>query len=198
MNQVTIYGGSFNPPHLGHAAVIRTLLDHFPNYEIWLMPSGERLDKKFNVSGKHRRNMLEIMIKDLFSSDQKRIKIDVSELRLPQPTNTYQTKSILEKQYPEHKFYFVIGAELVPEIKTKWVNGEKLYHSANFIVIDNNRIALIQSLPHAIVLKINEVINISSTKIRSLIASGNFAIPQLIPKIIHYIRENNLYLDDQR
>lgn len=57
---IYIFGAAFDPPHVGHSAIVRALL-HYKNPEkIILIPSGTRDDKNYHVSDEHRLAMLEM------------------------------------------------------------------------------------------------------------------------------------------
>ena len=43
---VALYGGAFDPPHLGHLSIINELQNIEFIQEVWLLPSGDREDKK--------------------------------------------------------------------------------------------------------------------------------------------------------
>ncbi|MBI4991704.1 MAG: nicotinate (nicotinamide) nucleotide adenylyltransferase [Candidatus Harrisonbacteria bacterium] len=193
--RIVIFGGAFNPPHLGHVSVIRSVLKKFPCDEIWVMPSADRHDKAMSVSGQHRFKMVEILIKELFQDAKVPIKIPTLELDRPKLTTTYETKTELENQYPDFEFYFVVGSDSFNDIKTKWVNGEKLYKEANFIVLVRPGISLPENLPkNVMVLERNlDPSNFSSTDVRSLIASGKPVSQYLSKGVSEYIKENNLY-----
>ena len=194
--KILIFGGAFNPPHLDHASIIGTLLKQFPCDEIWVMPSADRHDKTIGVSGEHRLKMIEIFIKELFPNPKVPIIISTLELNRPKLTTTYETKLELEKSYPDYEFYFVVGADSFNDIKTKWVNGEKLYKEARFIVLPRPGILLPESTPdNAFVLqnKNNDAPDISSTIIRSLIKEGKSIGEHTAKAVVEYIKNNNLY-----
>jgi len=62
---IYIFGAAFDPPHVGHSAIVRALL-HYKNPEqIILMPSGKRNDKNYHVSDEHRLAMLEMFVSEI-------------------------------------------------------------------------------------------------------------------------------------
>lgn len=70
---IYIFWAAFDPPHVGHSAIVRALL-HFRNPEkIVLIPSGKRNDKIYNVSDDHRLAMLDIFVREI---DDDRVVID--------------------------------------------------------------------------------------------------------------------------
>lgn len=194
--KIVIYGGSFNPPHLGHASVIKALLRLFPCDEIWIMPSGERRDKKIGMPGKYRLAMLKIMLKELFSRSKTSIKLSSLELRRPALTTTYQTLKELEARYPDGDFYFCGGSSLLSDIRKKWVNGKKLYDTAHFVVMMKPNSSLPKKLPKHITFldgKGVKLINTSSTLLRNLVRRGVSKVPGITRGVEAYIKKNKLY-----
>mgnify|MGYP001593179276 CR=1 FL=1 len=188
--QIALYGGTFSPPHLGHASVIEALLRLFPCDEVWVMPSADRHDKTVTASGEHRVKMLDIMIAELFPKPKISILISDFELRLNKPTVTYETLKLLKEKYLNHEFHFVIGSENLGVIETKWINGKKLFQEAGFIAIKNPLVPLPNKLPPHITI-INDVAwsDISSTFVRKLLAQGYSGLPYLTKGVAEYIKD---------
>ena len=195
VRRVVIYGGSFNPPHVGHAIAMEAVLRNFKCDEIWIMPSSERLDKRIGVSGKDRVAMLKIMIKEFFAKSKSPIKISMLELNRPGLTTTYATKSELEKRYPKNRFYFLIGSELLWNIRDKWVEGKELWSSANFLAIRRPGTKVPPKMPPNIKLVDKDIIwlNISSTLVRNFIKKSHSGIPYIHPQVAAYIKKHGLY-----
>lgn len=57
---IYVFGAAFDPPHVGHSAIVRALLHYKSPEKIILMPSGKRNDKNYHVSDEHRLAMLEM------------------------------------------------------------------------------------------------------------------------------------------
>src|SRR3989344_2688676 len=186
--RIGLYGGTFSPPHLGHASVIEALLRSFSCDEIWVIPSADRLDKKTSASGEHRIKMIELMIGELFPYPTTSVVVSDFELKLNKPTVTYETLKLLKEKYPSHEFYFVLGSENLDVIETKWVNGKKLFQKARFIAIKNPLSPLPKRLPPYLI-TIDDIpwTNISSTFIRKLLAQKYSGIPYITNGVSEYI-----------
>src|SRR3989344_4911801 len=191
--QIALYGGTFSPPHLGHASVVEALLRLFTCDEIWIMPSTDRRDKSVSIAAEHRIKMLKIMIAELFPKLKIPILISDFELRLKKPTVTYKTLKLLKEKYSNHGFHFVIGSENLGVIETKWVNGKKLFQEADFIAIKNPLVSLPNKLPSRITI-IDDVAwsDISSTFVRKLLAQGYSGLPYLTKGVAEYIAESKI------
>lgn len=182
---------------------IEAVLRNFPCDEIWIMPSSDRLDKHIGISGKHRVNMLKIALNEYFprlrlrSGEQGNIKIKISELELRRPrlTTTYETMTKLNKLYPHNKFYFLLGSELLWNIRYKWVRGRELWRSCYFLAVRKPGAKIPSKLPPNIKIIDKDIIwvNISSTLVRKFIKKGYSGIPYIHPKVASYIKRKSLY-----
>lgn len=193
--QIAIYGGTFSPPHIGHASVIEAVLRLFPCDEIWIMPSADRHDKKVSASADHRLKMLELMISELFPKPKIPILISDTEIKRDKSTTTFETKIELENKFPDHEFYFVLGSELLADVENKWIDGKKLFQEMNFVAIKKPYFSLPKRLPPQLTL-LEDIVwfNISSTFIRKLLGDGFSGIPYLSQQVSDYIRKYRLYL----
>ncbi len=62
---IYILGGAFDPPHVGHAAIVRALLYFRDPQKIVIMPSGKRNDKEYSTSDEDRLALLEIFVNEI-------------------------------------------------------------------------------------------------------------------------------------
>ena len=139
--------------------------------------------------------MLNILIREFSGRSAVPVKISMLELDRPGLTTTYDTKIELEKKYPGNKFYFLIGSELLWNIRYDWIKGNELWNNANFLAIRKPETKVPDKLPPNIKLVDKDIVwvNISSTIIRNFIKKGYSGIPYLLPKISAYIKKNGLY-----
>lgn len=192
MKRVAIYGGSFSPPHLGHASVIEALLRLFPCDEIWVMPSADRHDKTITASGEHRINMLQLMIHELFPDPK--IKISDFELKLGRQTVTYETLKLLKEGHPGYEFHFALSSENLNMIRDGWKYGKEIWAEASFVATKNPFESLPKTLPpHITILDDIAWLKLSSTFVRKLIGQGYSGTPYITKGVSGYIKENNLY-----
>ncbi len=193
--KIVIYGGSFNPPHMGHVAAIEAIQKFFLCDEIWVMPSGDREDKTIGTNAAHRIKMLEELIREFFSDSD--IPILVSELEVGRAgfTTTYDTKLQLESDYPNAEFYFFVGSDIISDIESKWVKGRELFKSSNFLVIQRSDIPLPKKLSSNVIVLSTEITtpDISSTFVRSLLSEGKSASLHIPDSVAKYIQRNGLY-----
>ena len=194
--RIALFGGSFNPPHKGHSAVVRALGKVEGLDEIWLMPSANRWDKSISVSGPDRLHMLDLLIADTLQDLKASVRTFDHEIRKPNLSTTFETKHELEKLYPYHEFHFVFGSDVVPSIPTKWVHGQELYERANFIFVDRPGTILLTDCtlpPHCKVIPLGDIESISSTHVRSLAHDIEKLATCTSPSVAQFIVDKKLY-----
>ena len=70
---IYIFGGAFDPPHVGHTAIVKSILAKKHPEKIIIIPSSARNDKNYAVSDEHRLAMLRIFVDEI---DDRRVSID--------------------------------------------------------------------------------------------------------------------------
>lgn len=192
--KITILGGSFNPPHLGHQLVINQILDFTNIDQIWLTPCYQHTFNKNLASVKHRVTMTKMLV-------NKKIKYCHQEIENKLSGDTIELMELLRKKYPQHQFSFIIGSDNLKAFK-KWGQWEKLLKTTPFLIfprpdfeynlakygLDNSQYKL-TLISHPLLV----TSHISSTDIRQGIKKG-LSITNLVPlKIKEYIKKHHLY-----
>ncbi|HEU5114978.1 MAG TPA: nicotinate-nicotinamide nucleotide adenylyltransferase [Candidatus Paceibacterota bacterium] len=194
--RIALFGGAFNPPHNGHAAVVRALESLDSIDEIWLMPSANRWDKSISVSGPDRLHMIDLLIGDLRLGSNKHVRPFDHEIRKPNLSTTFETKAELEKLYPYHEFHFVFGSDVLPDIAPKWVHGKELFDTANFIFVERPGYVLPEGFalpPHAILLPLPHKDTLSSTHVRDIANDPDKLAACVSPSVAEFILKKDFY-----
>ncbi len=178
--KIGLLGGSFNPVHNGHIELAQTALDSFKLDKILFLPSG-------NHPLKEHSSILPIEIRyDLTKKAiASKLNFEISRLDMETKTPSY-TKLLVMRLYndfPQDKFYFIAGSDIISELK-KWHDYKWILDNIQFIIahrpgIDRfawNELEYIDKL-HFMEM---EPIDISSTIIREMIADGK-DISALVP-----------------
>lgn len=188
--KVIIFGGSFNPPTRAHENIIDAALKLSGFDEIWVMPSGERIDKQYQVADKHRVRMLQLMHEEVFRGDG-RLRISCFEIKdVPRPSQTWQTVAALRKDYPAYDFWFVFGADSYRDMPA-WQNGRAMQAELNMLIVPRNDLA-IPLTENAQLLPVVPPV-MSSTEVRERTAAGQ-PINQLVcGSVRRYIAAHRLY-----
>jgi len=134
MKNIALYGGAFDPPHKGHTQLIFALAKASFVDEVWLLPCGDRKDKKLVLPTSSRLKL----IRDLFK-EVPEIKVCEDEIELSKQQgdqiHTYDLMKYMLKRYKDSRFHFVVGADVLLTIHT-WDGGEKLRQEYPFIVMN--------------------------------------------------------------
>ncbi len=178
METVALYGGSFDPPHIGHEAVVRELSKLSYIDEIIIMPTYLNPFKRSFFAPPELR--LE-WLKNIFSSYDN-VTISSYEVNKQREVATVETIKYLKKKYP--KIYVVIGADNLKSLH-KWQDYEELKELVHFIIAKRDNINVSDDF---IKLNINEAISSSSLRKNMDITK----LPKAVAvEIAEYYKEHN-------
>jgi len=187
--KIGIFGGSFDPIHLGHLAGAEQVLEKKACDKIWFMPCYQNPLKKEHTIVEHRKKMIELAIKE-----EENFELSEFELKKEKTNYTIETMRELKEKFPEHDFYFIIASKVIKEME-KWKNYEKLLKEVKFIIIPTPSKEIPKEMEEFKPVKLNPTISgsISSTMIREGIKEKK-DVSFLLPKtVFEYIKENKLY-----
>ncbi len=204
MKKIAILGGSFNPFHNGHAAMVNAVRKGLCPDEIWLMPAKKPPHKPSYgfVSDNDRICMLEE-----FSQDYNDVHVCTKEISMPGFTYTFQTMSELSKENGNTSFYFIIGGDSIENFKN-WYKPEVIVSFAEIVICarnsnDKSRITeitgelknMIGGTYHILDF---EPVDISSTDIRKRVKAGK-DISEMVPvSVCNYIIKHGLYSGEEK
>jgi nicotinate-nucleotide adenylyltransferase len=191
MKTTAIFGGTFNPFHIGHLKMLEALLCDDNIGEVFLMPDKIPPHKQcdFLASDEDRIEMCRIICEDY-----SRVKLQLIEFERNEKSYTYNTVLALKEKYPDKNFSFVIGGDMVESLDT-WYKFDLLKKEISFLAFERKNLSgfeesvkKMRSLGADIRVIREDVPTISSTELR-----GNLN-PDLLPKKIYsYIKEKDLY-----
>ena len=174
-----IYGGSFDPPHVGHQMVCLYLTEALNAKEVWLVPTFVHAFNKSMAPFEHRVAMCEKMTAPLSSS----IKIEQSEKLIATGGKTLLLLNHFSEKFPDRKFSLVIGSDILQDC-TRWYKWNEIEKSYRVTVLQRTGYETGVGVAFPL---------LSSTGIRQRILE-NKDIAGLIPHgVKQYIYANNLY-----
>ena len=182
-----IFGGSFDPIHLGHLIVAEYTKELMNLDRIIFIPVGNPSHRENSLSSwEHRLKMIELSIEDNPSFEVSKI-----EILSNKKNYTYDTLIELKKNYPTDEIFEIIGEDSADYLH-KWKNYEELINLCKFIVYRRDGYDFISSNENIIVID-SPKINISATFIRNKVKK-NESIKYLVnDKVLEYIENNKLY-----
>lgn len=191
---IGIMGGTFDPVHVGHLLAAQCALEQAELDEVWFMPASAPPHKKNAplASAEQRLAMVKLAVEG-----NPHFRATDIELEKGGTSYTAETVDLLREQYPEHRFAYIIGADMVMYLP-KWHRIDDLTAAIGFIGLRrpgyNIRLGeLPERIRRSVRLAEMPQVDISSTVIRDRRARGG-SIRYLVPeRVREYIERNRLY-----
>ena len=200
MERIGIYGGTFNPPHIGHIQAAKQAVSLLGLSKLLLVPAYAPPHKSALPSNsptpRQRLEMLRIAAADS-------PKIEVSDLELIREGISYSVETVAQvrRDYPEAELVLFVGTDMFLSFDT-WKNPDEILKNASLGVFYRGekgersdiqeKKAELEARGARVYLVQNDVIPISSTQMRRLLAfrcAGEF-LPE---GVLDYVREHRLY-----
>lgn len=185
--RIGLFGGSFDPVHLGHIKLSLAAREELKLDKVIFIPAKlppHKLNKHLSPA-KFRTQMLSAAIKPY-----KFFALSRYELDRKATTYTYQTVARFKKLYPGAALFFIIGTDSLAELRT-WKKIGKLASELQFVAGRRPGVSCKGSpfLGSAKLLK-KKLPGVSSSRIRVLAASGR-SLKRLVPAPVEIIIQKN-------
>lgn len=182
LEQVCVFGGSFNPPHLAHVLALAVVLARFEMSRIVVIPTYLHPFAKSLAPYEDRVAMCELAMGFLPHVTVSRV-----EEELGGESRTLRTLMHLSAQHPNWQLRFLMGADIVVE-SAKWHAFEKVKEIAKPIVLGRVGVDF-EGAPPAVLPAI------SSTDVRAWVKAGRWELlePVMPRAVLEYIRQKGLY-----
>lgn len=210
--KIGLFGGTFNPIHLGHLRGVEEIREAFRLDEIIFIPSAIPPHKAMEeiIDAKHRLEMVRLAIASnpYFS---------ISDIELSRPGKSYSIDTIRHfREGCTDALFFILGGDAFVEIET-WKDFQNLFTLCHFIVMARpgfQKTPVASQLPGSLTpafqydletkvwvhlsgyhLYFKEIsfLDISSTKVRELIERGESVRYLIPPETEAYIHKHGLY-----
>jgi nicotinate-nucleotide adenylyltransferase len=215
--RIAIYGGSFDPFHLGHLVPTVRAQETFHFEAVYFVPAGSPPHKSSAplTAVTHRLAMVAMATlpyDNFFTSDD--------EVFAPQPTYSVETVRRFQDRFPDATLYFILGSDSFSQIAT-WEKWEDLVDTVHLVVLHRAhmwgeelegrlpkrllpRLQLVEPFERVddpedltVYLLNHEPFPISGTSIRTRQRRG-LPIRELVPHEVHsYIEKYGLYGPDE-
>lgn len=197
--KIGLYGGTFDPIHVGHLIVMENVFNFLDIDKIIILPSSNPPHK---VNKQKTKAELRIEMVKRAIADNPRVELSTYEARNDDVVYTHETLEYFKKSYPENEFYYIMGEDSFMTIDT-WKNYEKILNDKLIVFTRSNtdsdsdlvkKVDQIKKDNKEIYLINNLNINISSTLIRGLVKEGKSIKYLVTDEVIDFIGEHNLYV----
>ena len=213
MRRIAFYGGTFDPPHIGHLAIAEKLLKTFSLDEFVFVPAYHAPHKaRIEPTSPYDR----FAMLCLASADMPTVSVSRIEVELPEKPYTVETLARIKAIYPDDKIFFVMGADSWMDI-CSWREWEHVLLMTDHIVVTRPGITVsTEHVSDAVRKRIVDVrgaqdvsvldershiyltdavnIDISASKIRTRICEGSHDWSSDVPiTVANYIEKYHLY-----
>jgi len=195
MEKIGIFGGSFNPIHLGHLIFAQEALHQYQLDKIIFIPTSNppHKDPAELIGGHHRLKMVELAI-----HENSRFEVSDVELKREGKSYTIDTLEALQKEKNGNaEFFLLVGMDMLSEIFT-WKEAEKLINLCWFLGAPRHGYSwelLDDRMKRRVKLVEMPIIDIAARTIRYRIRN-NQPVRYWVPEsVYHYLYHNELYLD---
>jgi nicotinate-nucleotide adenylyltransferase len=186
---VGVFGGSFDPVHLGHLVAAEQAADRLQLAQVRFVPARCHPFK----SGHHASPDDRLAMVAAAIEGNPRFVLDAREMRRPAPSYTADTLRELGTASPGDALFLLLGADAAAELPA-WHDAEAVGTIATVVVVTRPGVVV---PPHRLIRAVVEVpaIDISATAIRDAVRRGA-SIRYLVPPAVEaYIVNHGLYRD---
>lgn len=136
MSRVGIYGGTFDPIHLGHLHVITQLIEKGIVDQLLVVPAGEPLLRSNApiATAQQRRAMCQLALSDLKPEVAAQVHVNPIEVLRVGPSYAIDTVEAVRQNFPEDTIILVIGQDAANKLD-QWHRIDELRSMVEFVVI---------------------------------------------------------------
>ncbi len=176
---IAVFGGSFDPPHIGHEKVVKEALESLHIDKLFVVPTYLSPFKKEFFAPSFTRLA---WLKKLFTC--KKVEVLDFESRQKQAIPTIQTIEYLKSIYDLDKIYLIIGSDNLASLR-EWHRYSELREMVEFVIASRDETILPKELKR---LSINA--KISSSKLRSDMDTS-FISHKIVDEVIEFYKDKN-------
>ena len=183
--RIGIFGGSFNPIHIGHISLAKTLRIKAGLDEVWLMVSPQNPLKQGSTD--LLDDQLRYQLARIALHGEEGVKACDYELHLPKPSYTWNTLQHLHQDFPDDIFLLLIGGDNWQNFH-RWYKADDIMREHEIVVYPRRGSETSSPLPSSVRMVNTELIDVSSTDIRQRVQQGETItglVPPQIETLVH-------------
>jgi nicotinate-nucleotide adenylyltransferase len=189
--KIGLFGGSFDPVHLGHLLVAQAAIEELGLDKLFFIPAAQ---SPFKSENKIAPAEIRLRLLRLALAGKTNCEIDEQEIRRGGVSYTIETLRAYAKKFPAAKLFYLIGADNIAKLN-EWREADELAKLAEFIAIPRpgELTAEFSKLFRGEFLK-GFPVGISSSQIRARVRAG-LPVENLVPPFVaEAIRAAQLYV----
>jgi len=186
-----LFGGSFDPVHLGHLLVAQAALEELKLARLFFIPAAQ---SPFKPESEPALAALRLRMLRLALAGQNHFEVDDQEITRGGTSFTIETVRAYIDRFPGAQLFYLIGADHVSQLP-KWRSSDELARLAEFVVIPRPGVAGLTAQPPFRLRRLEGFpLGVSSSQIRARVRAG-LPIEPLVPAAVaEVIRNSKLYL----
>lgn len=188
-----IFGGSFDPPHMGHINIAIAAKKGLALDRLIIVPTGKAPHKNSISANVVQRVEMCRQICEKFGFE-----LSLYEAQKEENCYTADLLAHFAEEYPEDKFFLTVGGDSLDYMEN-WYHPEKIFSVCTVAVArrkgdsEGKADFLREKFGAEIVFLDCDYYNVSSTEVRDALKKGEGVSELLLPETEKYIMENNLY-----
>ena len=184
-DRTVVFGGSFDPPHFGHASACTYLLDCLGAERVLLVPTHHHPFGKQSTAFEHRLEMC----RRLAAPFGDRVLVSEKERELGGAGRTYDLICALEQAEPDTRWVLCVGADILGEVE-RWYRWDAICERVEVVVLGRGgyRPGELEGMQPV------TLPEVSSSKVRTMLAAGESVWGWVPATVIDYIQQTRLYL----
>jgi nicotinate-nucleotide adenylyltransferase len=190
VKRIGLFGGSFDPVHLGHLLVALAARDELMLDRLFFIPAAQ---SPFKPDGCPAPALARLRMLRIALAGHAHYSVDEQEIQRGGTSYTVDTLRDYARRFPDSDLFYLIGADHVPTLP-KWREAEALCKLARFVVIPRPGEASVAVPPPFEVQRLNGwPLKLSSSDVRARVKAG-FPICHLVPPGVEdVIAQTGLY-----
>ncbi|MEI9958304.1 MAG: nicotinate (nicotinamide) nucleotide adenylyltransferase [Ferruginibacter sp.] len=185
---IGLYFGSFNPVHVGHLIIANHIVNTTELDQVWFVVSPQN---PFKASASLLNEYQRLHLVNIAIDGETKLRASNVEFKLPKPSYTIDTLTYLAEKHPEHSFSIIMGSDGFQNLN-KWKNYETLIKNYAIYIYKRPGFEITETFGANIKILDAPLLDISSTRIRSLIKEKK-SIRFLVPDVVKDEIEGNGY-----
>jgi nicotinate-nucleotide adenylyltransferase len=189
MRRIGLFGGTFDPPHLGHLALAECARDQLDLERVIFVPAGSPPHKRRaeRSSAPRRVAMTRLAVRG-----NRAFRISLLEVRRQGPSFTVDTLLDLARRFPGCRLYLLLGADSLADF-ANWHRPREILRLATLVVAERPGVRGRVGPRRGVVWLENFAVDISSSAIRARARAGR-SVRYLVPEAVErYIVRHRVY-----
>ena len=197
MDKIGIFGGTFNPPHMGHINGAAACITNLSLDRLIFVPAGIPPHKELPQDSATPQQRLDMT--KLAAALVKNASVSPVEIAREGKSYTVDTLRYFKEQFPNSQLYFIMGSDMLKSF-AKWHKPQEIAQLCTLVALCRDQEEQIHMETYArqitadtgakVLLLEHEIVTVSSTDIR--LGQRHNLLPE---SILNYIKEHKLYHD---